>query len=60
MALPLSLSHRRHCEESQTTLKKIIMKWEISGRGDGEQNDDDDEPVRLEGESGFGRIDYKK
>jgi hypothetical protein len=27
----------RRVAESQTTLKKIIMKWEISGRGDGEQ-----------------------
>jgi hypothetical protein len=54
----------RRVAESQTTLKKIIMKWEISGRGDGEQNDDlfdeHDEPARLEGESGFGHIEYEK
>jgi hypothetical protein len=46
----------RRVAESQTTLKKIIMKWELSGRGDGEQNDDD-EGERNEGDAGFGHID---
>ena len=44
----------RRIADSQTTLKKIIGKWELSGRGDGEHNDDDDEEPLQDGQAGFG------
>ena len=51
----------RRIADSQTILKKIIMKWEISGRGDGERNDDDKGgSTRKEGQPGFGHIEYEK